>query len=302
MNAAIAELRAPVRIQRYLEAAVELEQVVRERPGDRGAIVLLAECRARLGEYGRAVELLTPLHDKAPEDRAVTYLLGLALVQDKQVEKGQGLLDHILREGSSAETFLLLGAVKLQAGEYMEARDDLRKAVELNPKLPLANVYLGRAFMNTGDVVASAAAFQAELEVNPNDFDANLLLGILLKQDQKLDEAMARFQRAASVRPGDAAANYQIGALDLYLGRTEEARQRLEQVVKDAPDFAEAHVSLATAYYRLKRKEDGDRHRALYQELNAKQQEAQPGAQAAGEAYRGEPVPVPVADKKPRTP
>jgi hypothetical protein len=72
--------------------------------------------------------------------------------------------------------------------------------------------------------------------------------------------------------------------------------------VKDAPDFAEAHVSLATAYYRLKRKEDGDRHRALYQELNAKQQAAQPGVLAPGEAYRGEPVPTPVADKKAPTP
>jgi len=286
---------------RPAEAATELERVVRERPDDRSAIVLLAECRARLAEYGKAVELLTPLHDKAPEDRAVTYLLGLALVQDMQVQKGQELLDHILREGSSAETFLLLGAVKLQAGEFTEARDDLRKAVELNPKLPLANVHLGRALMNTGDVGAAAAAFQSELEVNPNDFDTNLLLGFLLKQDQKFDEAMARFQKAASVRPGDAAASYQIGALDLNLGRTDEARQRLEQVVKDAPDFAEAHVSLATAYYRLKRKEDGDRHRALYQELTAKQQEAQPGTKAGGEVYRGEPVPVPTA-KEPRTP
>ncbi len=285
---------------RPVEAAAELERVVRERPGDRSAIVLLADCRARLAEYGNAVELLTPLHDKAPEDRAVTYLLGLALVQDKQVQKGQQLLDHILREGASAETFLLLGVVKLQAGEYVAARDDLRKAVELNPKLPLANLHLGRAFMNTGDVGAAAAAFQSELDVNPNDFDANLLLGVLLKQDQKLDEAMARFKKAASVRPGDAAANYQIGALDLSLGNAEAARQRLEQVVKDAPDFAEAHVSLATAYYRLKRKEDGDRHRALYQELNAKQQEAQPSASGGGAAYRGEPAPVPAQPQEPQ--
>lgn len=286
---------------RPAEAAIELERVVQEQPGQRNAVVLLAECRARLGEYGKAVDLLTPLHDRAPDDRAVSYLLGLALVQGKQVAKGQELLDRILRDGSSAETFLLLGAVKLAAGELAEARDDLRRAVELNPKLPLAQVHLGRALMSTGDVTAAAAAFRGELEVNPNDFDANLLLGVLLKQEQKLDEAMVRFRQAASVRPGDAAASYQVGALQLNLGRTDEARQVLEDVIRVAPDFMEAHVSLATAYYRLKRKADGDRHRVLANELSAKQQEGQPGVQAGSEAYRGEPLPVP-PQKEPPTP
>jgi hypothetical protein len=41
-------------------------------------------------------------------------------------------------------------------------------------------------------------------------------------------------------------------------------------------------VTLATIYYRLKRKEDGDRERAIVQKLNAEQQAKEPGAQAAG--------------------
>jgi hypothetical protein len=39
----------------------------------------------------------------------------------------------------------------------------------------------------------------------------------------------------------------------------------------------EAHVTLATVYYRLKRKADGDRERAIIQKLNAAAQEKQPG-------------------------
>ena len=281
------------------DAVVELERVVKEQPDRRNAVVLLAECHARLGEYKAAALLLSPLFDKDPEDRAVGYLLGLALVQDKQTTRGQAILDRILRDGASAETWLLLGTVKLHAGEYPEARDDLKKAIELNPRLPLANVSLGRALMSTGDVTAAAAAFESELEVNPNDFDTNLLLGVLLKQDQKLDAAMVRFRKAASVRPGDAAARYQIGALELNLGHTEEARRILEEVIAATPAFMEAHVSLATAYYRLKMKDEGDRHRALASELSAQQQAAQPGVKAGGEAYRGEP---PTAQKEPPLP
>lgn len=293
-NLAVSLLKAG----RPAEAAPELERVVNEKPDHRSAVVLLAECRARLGQYASAASLLGPLNERNPDDRAVTYLLGLALVQDKQVEKGQRLLDRILRDGESAETRLLLGVVKLQAGEYPEARDDLRRAAELNPNLALVHVSLGRALMNTGDVIAAAEAFERELAINPNEFDANLLLGVLLKQDQRLPEAMERFSKAAAIRPGDAAAQYQIGALELQLGRTAEAQEILERVVAAAPDFTEAHVSLATAYYRLKRKEDGDRHRALARELTAKQQAKEPGVQAGGDAYRGEPVPVPSEVKK----
>ena len=66
-----------------------------------------------------------------------------------------------------------------------------------------------------------------------------------------------------------------------------------------APDFLEAHVSLALVYYRLKRKADGDRHRAIAEELQRQLQAQQPGAKVSGEAYRGEPrVPAP-ARKRP---
>jgi protein O-GlcNAc transferase len=238
---------------RTTEAVPELERVIAEQPEHRGAVVLLAECRARLGEYGRAAALLTPLYERNPDDRAVTYLLGLSLVQDKQVDKGKPLLDRVLREGESAETRLLMGAVKLGGGDYADASADLRRAVELNPALPLAHVLLGRALMNVGDTTGAAEEFRRELAVNPNDFDAHLLLGVLLKQDDRLQEAGEHFQKAAALRPGDAAAAYQVGALALQRGALEEARAALERVVAVSPDFLEAHVSLALLYYRLNR-------------------------------------------------
>ncbi len=283
------------------DAAAELERVVAEAPQNRNAIVLLAECRVRLGEYGKAAALLTPLHDRNPEDRAVAYLLGVALVEDRLVERGKLVLDRILRDGDSAETRLLTGAAKLNAGEYAAARADLRRSAEMNPALPMVHGFLGRALMNLGDLPGAAEEFRRELQSDPNDFDANLFLGVLLKQDNALKEAMARFEKAAALRPGEPAAAYQVGALRLRFGQTDGAREVLEQVVASAPDFVEAHVSLALVYYRLKRKADGDHEQDIVRELQRKAQEQQPGARAGGEAYRGEPrLPAPV--KKPPRP
>jgi Tfp pilus assembly protein PilF len=55
-------------------------------------------------------------------------------------------------------------------------------------------------------------------------------------------------------------------------GRPDAARRQLEQLVKEAPAFTAAHVTLATVYYRLKRKTDGDRERAIVEKLTAETQ------------------------------
>jgi len=96
-----------------------------------------------------------------------------------------------------------------------------------------------------------------------------------LKEDDKLDEAMACLQRALLVRPGDPLARYQLATVQLQQGKTEAARSTLESIVKLAPSYTEAHVTLATVYYRLKRKDDGDRQRAIVQKLNADAQAKQ---------------------------
>jgi len=40
---------------------------------------------------------------------------------------------------------------------------------------------------------------------------------------------------------------------------TEKTRQELEALIPGLSDFSEAHAALATVYYRLKRKQEGDR-------------------------------------------
>jgi len=42
--------------------------------------------------------------------------------------------------------------------------------------------------------------------------------------------------------------------------------------LKEHGDFVEARVLLASVYYRLNRKEDGDREKALIQKSNTEQQ------------------------------
>jgi Tfp pilus assembly protein PilF len=91
---------------------------------------------------------------------------------------------------------------------------------------------------------------------------------------------MPHFEKALGVRPGDPGVRYQMVTIYVSRGETERALPLLEAIVKEAPSFLEAHVTLATVYYRMKRREDGDRERAIVEALNKEIQATQPGAVA----------------------
>jgi tetratricopeptide (TPR) repeat protein len=273
--------RAYYKAAQFPAAIEQLEIVRKSMAADLQAVQLLADCYLRTGEYKKVIELLEPQRRANPNDAAIAYMLGTALVRDGQSGEGQSIINQILKYGDSAEARLLIGTTKLGVNEFAGARADLQRAVELNPTLPDAHAYYGLSLLGTGDQEGARKAFQQELEINPNNFDANLRLGFMLRQDQDYKAALPYLARALDVRPGDFGVRFQIALVGLELGQVEKAQTELESLVKDAPNFTEAHVTLATVYYRQKRKPEGDRERAIAERLRAAEQAAEPAQKAA---------------------
>lgn len=264
---------------RVVSASKELEKVIALQPENPNATLLLGDCYLQMGEFAKIIALLTPYETKFPDNKALAYLLGTALLREKQVEKGQRQIEKIMRDGDSAEARMMIGTTHLMSADYTNALKEFAAAAKLNPKLPTVHSYYGRALVMTGNSDLAKEEFRLELENNPNDFDANLQTGVILKQDQNPEEALKYFRRALLVRPGEPNARFYIESIRVGQGKFQEALPELEKLVKDAPDFVEAHVMLATVYYRLKRKADGDREQAIVNKINAERQAKQPGAQ-----------------------
>jgi tetratricopeptide (TPR) repeat protein len=288
----------------FTEAAAELTQYVAAVPAGlaerKDAILLLADCQVRIGEYKKVIELLSPLEASDPNNRTLAYVLGSALVGDGQMQRGQVLIDRVFRGEDSAEARLLIGSILLLADDGQTAVKELESAIALNPKLPTLRSWYGRALMRMGDSEKARRAFKSELSDNPNDFDANVFMGVLLKQDKSLDEAFSYLTRAVRLRPRDSYARYHLGALYSTMGRADDARALLEDVVKEFPEFIEARVLLASVYYRLNRKPDGDRERAIVDRLNVEQQAKQPGSQDRGARVESGKPPKELERRSPR--
>jgi len=262
-------------------ATKELLVLRKEYPDQLRVVELLADCYLRQGEYGKVIDLLSPVEAAHRDDKGVAYMLGLALLRSNRVPEGERIIDRVFRSGESAEAHLLIGTAKLSVNDPFGARDELARAVELNPKLPGVYSIYGGALRESEDNEGALKAYRKALEMDPADFEANLYLGAHMRQEQNYDEALGYLEKALLARPDSPAALYQRAAAIFGQGKTEPARWALESLIKDWPTFVEAHVTLAAVYYRLGRKADGDRERDIVRDLNAKIQARATGKPAA---------------------
>jgi tetratricopeptide (TPR) repeat protein len=271
-------------------AIPELQRVLQADPQSKQAALLLADCLLQSGRNKEVIELLEARDAAFSDDLAYAYILGTALLEEGELTRGQVVIDRIFKKGESAEGHLLMGLAYLNKQEYQNAVTELGRAVQLNPALHSVHVLHGRALLGAGNRERAIRAFRTAVEQEPDDFDANLQLGNMYRLDQRFEPAMRYLRRAASIRPNDLSLRHVLAATHLGLGEADQALALLEPLVKEAPEFVDGHVLLATTYYRLKRKEDGDRERATVARLTAEIQAKQPGAQPPSDAAPAAPA------------
>src|SRR5260221_8779542 len=177
--AAVNHLRVDLALAYYKaglisEAAGLFDEVQKQLPDDLQVTLLAADCYLRLGNFDRVIELLSPLAAGRSGDRAVNYMLGMALIRSGKVEEGQVLVDSILRNSESAEAHFLLGSVAFMAKDYPGAAKEVSTAVGINPELASLHAYYGQALLLTGDPDGATTAFRGPLASHPTHYDADL--------------------------------------------------------------------------------------------------------------------------------
>jgi tetratricopeptide (TPR) repeat protein len=271
MNLALAYYKSA----RPNEAVEPLKAVVAAAPETKNAYLILADCFLQIGRPQDAVALLEPRDAMFEGDLGFAYVLGTALLQTNDERKGQVYIGRIFKAGDSAEAHLLMGVAYLNEFDYPAAKTELERALQLNPRLRTANSAHGRALLALGDQPGAERAFRQELSVNINDFESNLMLGSMRRADQDFDDALIYLNRALAIHPGDLSARKLVASVKLQTGAVEDATKMLEAIVKDSPDSVDAHVQLATAYNRLRRREDAAREREIVNRLNRESQAKQ---------------------------
>lgn len=167
----------------------------------------------------------------------------------------------------SAEAYLLAGRLFLRRELRDQAAAQAQKALELNPKLPLAHQLLGEAALARGDTQNAIHELEAERSINPLNGELYDRLGDAYLRDGQYDQAQQALNRAVLLEPGATGPYILLGQTFLKLKDPIQALHYLARAEKMDPSNYITHNLLGQAYKATGQVDEANREFKLVVEI-----------------------------------
>jgi TolB-like protein/DNA-binding winged helix-turn-helix (wHTH) protein/Flp pilus assembly protein TadD len=132
---------------------------------------------------------------------------------------------------------------------YAKARAAAEQAIQLDPSLPEAHVYLADALLTIDyDWEGAHAEIQKALHLNANDPMAHEWNGIFLSLQNKVEPALEEMQRAVDLDPLNADRKIFLGEILMQAGRRQQSEEQLKAALQLDPASDLAHSVLIHLY------------------------------------------------------
>jgi tetratricopeptide (TPR) repeat protein len=257
----------------YIQAAAQFKKAIEEDPGDSEAIQLLG-----LSYYlaGRPAEAIAPLervqtwYPSANVDAA--YILGICYIQTKDYPSARRAFARMFAvPPDSAASYLFTARMLLRQDFGPVAEEYALKAVELDPKLPLAHSLLGELYVYKSRIPEAIEQFQKELELNPADAAVYYKLADAYSRLQNYEAAERLLQRSIWLDATSTGPFILMGKILEKKGETVLAVRALQRALAMDPNNPIPHHLLGQAYRHLGKNEDADRELRIASQLEQSQ-------------------------------
>jgi len=185
----------------------------------------------------------------------------------------------------SPEFLVTLAESEYDSVLYDTARDDLKRAIQLDPNSYQAHFLLGNVLLKMNDTDAGVAEYRLAAALKPDQPRTYYQIAISLeaKNDQAGEESM--LEQALAVDGHYAPAHAEMGRILLSQNHIADAVTQLNLAIQDNPSLEQSYFLLAKAYAQVGEKDKSDAmgkrlvavRNANWRSLNRKD-----GAQSAG--------------------
>jgi TolB-like protein/Flp pilus assembly protein TadD len=202
------------------------------------------------GHAGQAYELYLQgryfAGRRTPEDleRAIGYYEQVLKLDPRYALAWVGLADV---HSAQAD----LGAAPVDEA-YAKAREEVNKALALDPDLAAAHAALGWIRVSHDwDWAGADSAYKRALELEPGNASVIRRAAALAGTLGRFDEAIDLDRRGIKLDPLSVSAENNLGMHELYAGRLDEAAAAFRRALELNPDFGSAHAFLGRVELRL---------------------------------------------------
>jgi superkiller protein 3 len=248
----------------YVHAVEQLSVAIKAIPetnGDyRKAIQLLSISHYLLGHYREAIPYLEKTNSLIPDSDQISYALGACYIQTRNPDKSRETFARMFKVQSSSAAAYLINAQMMVRQQFEElAEAEIKKALELDSKLPQANFLLGEMAIYHAEIDRGIALLQKEIEINPAFALAYYWLGEAYSRQLKWDEAIAPLQKSIWLNPYFSGPYIVLGKVHLKKEELPNAEVMLRRAVQMDPNNFSAHHLLAQVLQRANRPEEAKR-------------------------------------------
>ena len=176
---------------------------------------------------------------------ALVALTVCAVIQTSHWRNDWTLFSHAVDVGEgSCIAYTNMGMAAKEQGRREDAKEYLKKALELTPDYVAAINHLGLIAMDEGRLDEAANYMKRALEVNSKEVNALNNLGLVYMDQGRNEEARACLAKAVELQPEDINALNNLGKLYRDMGRYDESETCLRKALELKPDHINALVNL----------------------------------------------------------
>ena len=165
---------------------------------------------------------------------------------DPLVEELAGLLQN-------AAAYETRGAAALDARQWAEAAENLRKAVAIAPDNPFTRLNLGTSLYMLGDADGALEHYRAAVRLSPGQARAHFGIGVLLEARGEDAAAIDAFAAAVRADPGYVEARFSLANALRRSGRVTDSLAHYEEILRADPAVSQASFGYAMGLVRLGR-------------------------------------------------
>jgi predicted Zn-dependent protease len=196
------------------------------------------------------------------------YMLSHPVTQDR-VAKAESIIsarDLKTPPGRPAKSLALREAqavIRAQNGPKEQVIAEYRRAVEQDPKDPVARFLLGRVFQTVGQTDAARVELQGSRAMGGAALREERALGAVYLMAHQPDAARKAFDAYLARYPRDAWAHLMLGRAHAASGVEKDAMLEYRRALSLDPEFGAAHRELGLALGREGKEGDGFYHLAI---------------------------------------
>jgi len=258
----------------FRDAEVAFALALKENPTDQEAAQMRGLTLFRLGRPAEAIPLLEAAHSWTPDTKTdPAYVLALCYIDARRYDEARHAF--ALQYGfppDSAAAYLLAARMMLRREYVPIARDFARKALGLDPKLPLAHALLGEIALAGEHIEEAIKEFEEERVRNPLAGGIYDRLGDAYIRAGDYTKATQSLQQALLLEPNTTGPYILLGKALLKREDAVTAAMYLERAEKLDANNSMTHNLLAQAYRQLGRADDAKRQNEIAQRLQSANQ------------------------------